>query len=145
MLPFVGIAGLMVFGFVVLTAALIWDPLLRAERRHARAQARPSRPQRERSRRRALEARHARRSEAWGIATRRARLVARRLRSGVPQLAVMLRAWAIVIVEEWWPRLRLHARVVRHRWLTLESRIGQLILCLVVSLVGAYMLIVLVG
>jgi hypothetical protein len=41
----------------------------------------------------------------------------------------------------WWPRLRYHARDTRVRWLSLQSKTGQVIAAVSVSVVMAYLIV----
>jgi hypothetical protein len=123
-LPLVGIAALMVFGFVVLMTALTYDPTVKSDRRRERALARERRPQPKPLRRQAQRALSAR-------------------RSAVRELAVTLRTRVIELADEWWPRVRHHARDVRFRWLTLESTTGQVIAAAAASVAAACLIVTL--
>jgi len=116
-LPLVGIAALMVFGFVVLMTALTYDPP------HDRALVQKRRrQQRERLRK---QTRHASSAVARGVAA----------------VAATLSTLAIVLAHEWWPRFRHQARHARVRWLTFESTSGQLIAMAALSVVMAYLIV----
>jgi len=115
MLPLVGIAALMVFGFVVLMTALTHDPPPELDRLRGRASVGDRRPRWRELRREAQQASSAGRSAA------------RKLAVTAPALAVALLTGAIALAEAWWPRVHYHARDARVRWLTLETTTGQLI------------------
>jgi hypothetical protein len=123
-LPLVGIVALMVFGFGVLITALTYDAPVKLDTPRDRALARERRPQRKQLRRHVEHALTTRRSDAW-------------------ELAVTLRARAIALADEWWPRLRYYARDARVRWLTLESTTGQLIAVSAASVVAACLIVTL--
>jgi hypothetical protein len=120
-LPLVGIAALMVFGFVVLMTALTYDPPPPAKNDRPRdgASASESRAQLGRQAQRALAAR----------------------RSALRELAVSLSTRAIALAIEWWPRLRHYARDARVRWLSLEWTTGQLIAAASASVIMAYLIV----
>jgi hypothetical protein len=121
-LPLVGIAALMLFGVVVLTTALIYDAPAKSDRLRDRASARQRRPQRKQLRRKAQRPLSSRRSAAR-------------------ELAVTLSTRSIALAEEWWPRLRHHARAARYRWLTLESTTGQLIAAVAGAVLVGYLIV----
>ena len=116
-----GIAALLVFGFVVLLTALTVDAPVKPGR--ARALAREPRPQR----------------RQWGKQGKH-ELSARV--SAVRELAVTSCTRAVELVDEWWPRLRHHARHGRARWLTLDSTSGQLIAATAAAVLVAYVIVV---
>ena len=122
-LPLVGIAALMVFGMVVLLTALAYEPPPQSDRPPDRALARERGPQRKlrRQAQRALSAR----------------------RSATQESVVPVRTRAIALADEWWPRLRRHARAARVRGLTLESTTGQLIAAAAASVVAAHLIVTL--
>jgi hypothetical protein len=121
-LPLVGIAALLVFGFVVLMTALTYDPPLGPDARSDRAPTRSRRPRRQR-----IEG--------------RGKQVMSTGRSAVRKFAVTLRA----LFDEWGPRARHYARYGRARWLTLDSTSGQLIAGTAASLVVAWLVVTLTG
>ena len=127
----VGIAALMVFGFVVWIAALMYDAPLKSDRPRDRASAHQRRPQWTQLRREAHHALSAARGAArvgLGVAGRGLAVLAvaeRELAVAERELAVTLHTRAIALADEWWPRLRYHARDAQGRWLTLESRPGN--------------------
>jgi hypothetical protein len=120
LLPLIGIAALLVFGFVVLITALTYDPLPKPDKPRARAWTREQRKQ--------LERRRQPTSPYW--------------RTEARKLATTLQARAMVIVEQW-PRWGRQARHARLRWLSLETTSGQLIAVAAGSLVLAYVIVLL--
>jgi hypothetical protein len=130
-LPLVGIAVLMVFGFVVAITALSYDPRAKFDRPRDRASARERRPQWTRLRRGAQRALSA------------GREAARELAVAAGELAVTLLTRAIAFAHEWWPRLHYHARHARRRWLTLESTTGQVIAATAASVAVALLIVTL--
>jgi hypothetical protein len=123
-LPWVGIAAIMVFGFVVLLTAVTYHAPVKSGKPPDPGLAREHRPQREQWRRQAQDALSARRSAVW-------------------ELALTLRTRAIALAVEWWPRLRHHARGARVRWLTLESTPGQLIAVAAASVIAGCLIVML--
>ena len=121
----VGIAALMVCGFVVLVIALTYDPRIKSIKSES-SRGRASDPVRRLRTRQFL---------------RRAQPALSAGRSPARDLAVTLRAWALVLAHEWWPRLRYYARYTRGRWLTLESRTGQVILTAALSVAMALLIV----
>ena len=147
-LPLMGIAALMLFGFVVLMHALTHDPLLKAAQASDRHSARERRSPETWFRTRAQQA-----WPRWRRGTLEFALALRawfvdewwpRWRGGAREFAETVRAWAIVLAEEWWPRLRHDARVVGYRFLSPETRSGEIVFAGVTSLVGALVLIAVV-
>ena len=109
MLPLVGIAALMVLGFVIFITALTYDARPKTDRPRDRAMDLDRRrPQRKQLRRNAKQASSAERG-AVGV------------------VAGTLRTRAIGLAHESWPRLRHRALDRQGRWLSLESTVGQLI------------------
>ncbi len=127
-LPLVGIAALIVFGFVVLLTALTYDPPTKLDKPRDRAAARERRPQWAQLRREAQQASSVGRSAA------------RELAVAARELGVGLLMRAIALAEEWWPRVRYHARDARVRWLTLETTAGQLIAVASASVFVGYLI-----
>ena len=120
-LPLVGIAALMVFGFVVLMTALTYDSPPKSERPPHRPSAGERRQQRKQLRRQTHPA------------------PARR--SAVRKLVVTPSTRAIELARDSWPRWRYHVRDARVRWLSLESTTGQLIATASISVVVAYLIV----
>jgi hypothetical protein len=116
LLPLIGIAALLVFGFVVLITALTYDPLPKPDKPRARASTREQRRQPQPT------------SPSW--------------RTEARKLATTLQARAMVIVEQR-PRWGRQARHARLRWLSLETTSGQLIAVAAGSLVLAYVIVLL--
>jgi len=115
-LPLLGIAAIMMLGFVVLLVALT----------HASKIGQPPAP--------AAAREHGRQGEHW-------RKQAQHTLSAVRELAVALRTRAIALAVEWWPRLRHHARNVRG--LTFDSTVGQLIAAAAISVIVACLIVTL--
>lgn len=143
-LPLVGIAALMVFGFVVLMTALTYDPRTKSEKRRDRPSAQARRSPRDRWRRHAQRAFVSGRSAVHGLAL----TVGGQARRSLFAKLIAVREWTrthhtrvIEVFEEWWPRLRSHATDTRGRWLSLESTTGQLIAVAGVSVAGAYFIV----
>ena len=124
-LPLLGIAALMVLGFVVLLTALTYEAPIKSDK-----------------------------PGDWALARERRRLQQEQLRTQAQQassaarravgvVAVTLRTRAMALAREWWPRLRHHARHSRARWLSLESTSGQLIATASASLIAAYLIVAL--
>ena len=132
-----GIAALMVFGFVVWMTALMYDAPVKSDRLRDRASAH-QRPRWTQLRREAQQALSAARSAARELA-----VAGRELAVAARELAVTLSTRAIALADEWWPRLRDYARDARGRWLTLESTTGQLIAAAAGSLILGYLIVTL--
>ena len=120
-LALVGIAALMLLGFVVLMTALTYDAPVKFDRPRDPASAGGRRAQWRRVRRQVQQALSAGRSAAREL--------------------VELGTRAIALAKERWPRLRHYARDARRRWLTLESTTGQLIATTAGSVVVAYLIV----
>ena len=130
----------MAAGLVVLMVALAYDESLARERRQRR----------KRLSTRAHEL-LSRRSEARKLAvtwSTRACVLARRwwprLQEGARvagYVAVAERKWTVAVARHWWPYMQYYLRLVRFRWLTLESTTGQLLLVCVASVVLAYLIV----
>ena len=130
-LPLVGIAALMVVGFVILMTALTYD-----------SRVRPNVPS-DSSGRRGVQ-----RKQGTGQVQRamsdlhnavRALAVTLRTRAfALTKSAMRLRSQAIALAGEWWPRVRHHATDPEGRWLTLESTFLQVIVIAAVALFIAY-------
>jgi hypothetical protein len=130
----------MVVGLVVLMAALTYDESLARERRRERKRL-STRAQEFVSRRTGAQ-RLGVRLTTWTVATARAwwpRL--QRGAGAASDKAVGEGKWVVALAREWWPYLRDYLRVVRYRWLTLESTTGQLLVAVVASLVLAYVIV----
>jgi hypothetical protein len=121
-LPLVGIAALMVIGFVVLMTALTYEAPIKSDRPRDRTLAR----ERRRLQRKQLR-RQSHRASSAGL-------------GGVRALALTLRTWAIALAREWWPGLRHHARRSRARWLSLESTTGQVIAAVLASVAAGFLI-----
>jgi hypothetical protein len=122
-LIFLGVAALMAFGLVVLLTALTFDAPVKPDRPRDQDAAREQRPHRKQRPRRAHNA-----------STRD---------SAIREWAVTLRGQAIALADEWWPRLRHHARDVLVQRLTLDSTTGQVIAAAAASVVAAYLVVTL--
>jgi len=151
-LPLVGIAALMVLGFVIWVTALTYEAPVKSDTPRDRALARERRRlHRKQRRKRAQQAtsvglRSVRASAVelgtWAIALAhkwwpRLRHHSRRSRA----LVVELGTWAIALAHKWWPRLRHHARQSRARWLSIESTTGPLIAVAAASVIVAYLVV----
>jgi hypothetical protein len=122
-LPLLGIAALMVFGFVVFITALTYDSPVKSETPAdlALARERRRRQQRERLRRQGQQASSGAR---WAV------------QAAAAKLGIL----ATTLAQEWWPLLSHHTRRSRG-WLSLESTSGQLIAAAAASVVVAYLLV----
>jgi hypothetical protein len=121
----VGIAALMVVGFVVLVVALAYDESLARERRREREQ-------------RIMRAKAAVRRRRNAT-----RLPASTPRAGREQPALARVMRKAVEMRTGWRDLGHAARVERTRWLGLESTGGQLLVGIVASLVVALLIVAL--
>jgi hypothetical protein len=147
-LHLIGIAALMVFGFVVWMTALTYDSRLKSDRPRTPAPA----PRGRLSRRQRFEDRardamsvgrgamrelaltlHALADEWWPRLHRQAR--------EARALAVTLGALA----QRWWPRLRHNVRAARARWLTPESTTGPLIVGAALSVFAGWLIVAVGG
>ena len=91
MLPLVGIAALMVLGFVIWVTALTYEAPVKSDTARDRALARERRRLHRKQRR------------------RRAQQASSGVLRGVRASVVELGTWAIALAHKWWPRLRHHA------------------------------------
>ena len=116
-----GIAALMVFGFVVLITALTYDAPVKSDRPRDLALAHKRRRQRR---------------ERLGRQRQQASSVGR---WAVRAAAVELHTLVTTLARKWWPSLRHHAR--RSRWLTLDSTTGQLIAGAAASVIAGCLIV----
>jgi len=122
-LPLVGIAALMVLGFVIWVTALTYEAPVKSDTPRDRALARERRRLHRKQRRKRAQ-------QATSVGLR-----------SVRASAVELGAWAIALAHKWWPRLRHHARQSRARWLSIESTTGPLIAVGAASVIVAYLVV----
>lgn len=115
LLPLLGIAALMVFGFVVLLTALSHDASAKPDSQRIGSFPGERRPQREQL-------------------GRQVQLVFSSRRGALRALPVTLYAWAMDGHSR--PRVRHRARGARLRWLTFDSTTGQLIAAAAASVVA---------
>jgi hypothetical protein len=123
-LPLVGIAALMVVGFVILMTALTYD-----------SRVRPNVPS-DSSGKRGVQ-----RKQGTGQVQRAMSELHNAVRTrafALTKSAMRLRSQAIALAGEWWPRVRHHATDPEGRWLTLESTFLQVIVIAAVALFIAY-------
>jgi hypothetical protein len=123
-LPLVGIAALMVVGFVILMTALTYD-----------SRVRPNVPS-DSSGKRGVQ-----RKQGTGQVQRAMSELHNAVRTrafALTKSAMRLRSQAIALAGEWWPHVRHHATDPEGRWLTLESTFLQVIVIAAVALFIAY-------